>query len=100
VRRFAALEIDAAGREVRVDGRPIELTRTEFDLLDTLSAEPHVVFSRRQLLDHVWGGDWYGDDHVIDVHVGNLRRKLHDDAIRPRYIRTVRGVGYRMGPGR
>ena len=100
VRRFAALEIDPAGREVRVEGRPVELTRTEFDLLDTLSAEPQVVFSRRQLLDHVWGSDWYGDDHVIDVHVGNLRRKLHDDASHPRYIRTVRGFGYRMGPGR
>jgi DNA-binding response OmpR family regulator len=58
-----------------------------------------VVFSRRQLLERVWGGDWYGDDHVIDVHVGNLRHKLGDDAAHPRYIRTVRGVGYRMGTG-
>jgi DNA-binding response OmpR family regulator len=99
VRRFGELEIDPRGREVRVDARPIELTRTEFDLLDTLSAEPHMVFSRRQLLEHVWGADWYGDDHVIDVHVGNLRRKLGDDASDPRYIRTVRGVGYRMGVG-
>ncbi len=99
VRRFGALEIDPAAREVRVAGRAVELTRTEFDLLDTLSAEPRVVFTRRQLLEHVWGGDWYGDDHVIDVHVGNLRHKVGDDAARPRYIRTVRGVGYRMGPG-
>ncbi len=100
VRRFGALEIDPAAREVRVGGRAVELTRTEFDLLDTLSAEPRVVFSRRQLLARVWGGgDWYGDDHVIDVHVGNLRHKVGDDAARPRYIRTVRGVGYRMGPG-
>ncbi|MFR9777003.1 response regulator [Micromonospora sp. MS34] len=98
-RRFGDLEIDVAGREVRVRGRVVELTRTEFDLLDALSAQPRVAFSRRQLLDHVWGGDWYGDDHVIDVHVGNLRRKLDDDAAHPRYIRTVRGVGYRMGPG-
>ncbi|SRR6266545_508740 len=99
VRRFGALEVDPAGREARVAGRAVELTRTEFDLLDTLSAQPKVVFSRRQLLDHVWSGDWYGDDHVIDVHVGNLRRKLGDDAAGPRYIRTVRGVGYRMGTG-
>ena len=99
VRRFGDLEIDVAGREVRVRGQDVELTRTEFDLLDALSAQPRVAFSRRQLLDHVWGGDWYGDDHVIDVHVGNLRRKLDDDAAHPRYIRTVRGVGYRMGPG-
>ena len=99
VRRFGDLEIDVAGREVHVRGQDVELTRTEFDLLDALSAQPRVAFSRRQLLDHVWGGDWYGDDHVIDVHVGNLRRKLDDDAAHPRYIRTVRGVGYRMGPG-
>jgi DNA-binding response OmpR family regulator len=99
VRRFGELEVDPAGREVRVDGRVVELTRTEFDLLDALSAQPQVVFSRRQLLERVWGGDWYGDDHVIDVHVGNLRRKLDDDAGHPRYIRTVRGVGYRMGTG-
>ena len=98
-RRFGALEIDPAAREVRVAGRPVELTRTEFDVLDALSAQPRVAFSRRQLLERVWGGDWYGDDHVIDVHVGNLRRKLDDDAARPRYIRTVRGVGYRMGTG-
>jgi DNA-binding response OmpR family regulator len=99
VRRFGGLEIDPNGREVRVEGRPVELTRTEFDLLDTLSAQPNVVFSRRQLLEHVWGNDWFGDDHVIDVHMGNLRRKLGDDATDPRYLRTVRGVGYRMGLG-
>jgi len=98
-RRIGALAIDPVGREVRLDGTPVELTRTEFDLLDTLSAEPNVVFTRRQLLDRVWGGEWYGDDHVIDVHVGNLRHKLGDDATSPRYIRTVRGVGYRMGTG-
>jgi DNA-binding response OmpR family regulator len=99
LRRIGALEIDPRSREVRVAGTPIELTRTEFDLLDTLSGEPNMVFSRRQLLERVWGGEWYGDDHVIDVHVGNLRRKLDDDAGNPRYIRTVRGVGYRMGHG-
>ena len=99
VRRFGALEVDPAGREVRVDGNPVDLTRTEFDLLDTLSAQPGMAFSRRQLLEHVWGSDWYGDDHVIDVHVGNLRHKLGDDAAAPRYVRTVRGVGFRMGAG-
>jgi DNA-binding response OmpR family regulator len=99
VRRFGDLEVDAAAREARVAGRPVVLTRTEFDLLDTLSAHPRVVFSRRQLWEHTWSGEWYGDDHVIDVHVANLRRKLGDDAGQPRYIRTVRGVGYRMGAG-
>jgi DNA-binding response OmpR family regulator len=99
IRQFGELEIDPAGHEVRVGGEPVDLTRTEFDLLDTLSGQPRVAFSRRQLLEHVWSGDWYGDDHVIDVHVGNLRHKLGDDATAPRYIRTVRGVGYRMGTG-
>jgi len=98
VRRFGDLEIDPAGREARVGGRPVELTRTEFDLLDVLSAEPRVAFSRRRLMERVWGGDWFGDEHVVDVHVAHLRRKLGDDAQHPRYVRTVRGVGYRMGP--
>src|SRR6266508_2581572 len=99
LRRPRAAADEPAGRDVLVEGRPVELTRTEFDLLDTLSAQPRVAFSRRQLLERVWGGEWYGDEHVVDVHIGNLRRKLDDDAEHPRYIRTVRGVGYRMGPG-
>jgi DNA-binding response OmpR family regulator len=80
-------------------GQPVELTRLEFDLLDALSEHPRVVHGRRQLLARVWGQDWFGDDHLVDVHVANLRRKLGDDPRRPRYVRTVRGVGYRMGPG-
>jgi DNA-binding response OmpR family regulator len=97
VRRFGDLEVDPVAREARVGGRLVELTRTEFDLLDALSAEPRVAFSRRRLMERVWGGDWYGDEHVVDVHVAHLRRKLGDDAQRPRYVRTVRGVGYRIG---
>jgi DNA-binding response OmpR family regulator len=98
-RRFGKLEIDPRAREARVDGRPVELTRLEFDLLETLSAEPGVALSRTQLLDHVWGSEWFGDDHVVDVHVANLRRKLGDDPNAARYVRTVRGIGYRMGEG-
>ena len=98
-RQIGALELDAAAREVSVAGQTIELTKLEFDLLDVLAAEPGVVFSRRQLLERVWGPDWFGDDHVVDVHLANLRRKLGDDAAAPRYIRTVRGVGYRIGTG-
>jgi DNA-binding response OmpR family regulator len=98
-RRFGALEVDPRAREARVGGRPVELTRIEFDLLDTLSSEPRVAFSRGQLLERVWGPGWFGDDHVVDVHVANLRRKLGDDPAAPRYLRTVRGVGYRMGEG-
>jgi DNA-binding response OmpR family regulator len=98
-RRFGKLEIDARAREVRVDGKPIELTKIEFDLLDVLSGEPGVVFSRERLLERVWGGNWFGDDHVVDVHIANLRTKLADDPRNSLYVRTVRGVGYRMGEG-
>ena len=96
-RRFGDLVVDPAAREVRVGDRLVDLTPTEFDLLEALSARPRLAFSRRQLLEHVWGGEWYGDDHVVDVHVANLRRKLADDPKSPRYVLTVRGVGYRMG---
>ena len=98
VRRFGDLEVDPLAREVRKAGAPVELTRLEFELLDALSERPRVAFSRGQLVERVWG-PWFGDDHVVDVHVANLRRKLGDDARRGRYIRTVRGVGYRMGTG-
>jgi DNA-binding response OmpR family regulator len=68
----------------------------EFDLLATLIREPGVVHTRQQLLDRVWGVDYVGDEHVVDVHLANLRRKLGDDASRPRYVETIRGVGYRL----
>jgi DNA-binding response OmpR family regulator len=98
-RVFGALSVDVAGREVHRDGEPVALTRTEFDLLEALSARPAMVFSRRQLVDAVWDESWVGDEHLVDVHVGHLRRKLGDDPSSPRYVRTVRGVGYRMGDG-
>jgi DNA-binding response OmpR family regulator len=99
-RVFGPLHIDVAGREVHLDGQPVQLTRTEFDLLAALSARPKLAFSRRQLIETVWGDDWVGDEHLVDVHVGHLRHKLDDDPAAPRFIRTVRGVGYRMGEGR
>jgi DNA-binding response OmpR family regulator len=99
-RVFGALSIDVAGREVRCDGEAVALTRTEFDLLEALSARPKLVFSRRQLIDAVWDQTWVGDEHLVDVHVGHLRRKLGDDPGSSRYVCTVRGFGYRMGDGR
>jgi DNA-binding response OmpR family regulator len=98
-RVFGALRIDVAGRQVFVDDWPITLTRTEFDVLAALSARPGVVFSRRQLLDAVWAESWVGNEHLVDVHIGHLRRKLGDDPAAPHYVVTVRGVGYRMGSG-
>ncbi len=99
VRQLGELVIDPAAREVRLGGRLVELTRLEFDLLEALSERPRVVLSRRQLLERVWDPGWVGDDHVVDVHIANLRRKLGDDPREPRWILTVRGVGYRMGAG-
>lgn len=99
VRRFGGLTIDPVARVVLLGGQEVSLTRTEYDVLDALSARPRLAFSRRQLIDEVWGADWVGDEHLVDVHVGHVRRKLGDDASSPRYIRTVRGVGYRMGEG-
>lgn len=96
---FGGLTLDVAGREVRLAGDPVELTRTEFDVLAALASRPRTVFTRRQLIDAVWGEGWVGDEHLVDVHVGHLRRKLGDDPADPRFVRTVRGVGYRMGAG-
>jgi DNA-binding response OmpR family regulator len=98
-RAFGPLQVDVTAREITVDGRAVEVTRTEFDLLAALSARPRMAFSRRQLIDAVWGETWVGDEHLVDVHVGHLRRKLGDDPATPRFIRTIRGVGYRMGEG-
>jgi DNA-binding response OmpR family regulator len=94
---FADVVLDLAARRVTRAGIPVELTRTEFDLLAALAAHPRAAFTRRQLLDEVWGEGWYGDEHVVDVHVAHLRAKLGDDAAEPTYIRTVRGVGYGLG---
>ena len=98
-RVFNDLTIDPAGREVWVGDEPIPLTRTEFDILDVLSGLPKAALTRRQIIERVWDTAWVGDDHVVDVHVANLRRKLGDDPNDPRYVLTVRGVGYRMGKG-
>ncbi|MCV7283798.1 response regulator transcription factor [Mycolicibacterium wolinskyi] len=93
------LRIDVAAREVTLHGQPIRLTRMEFDLLAALAARPGVVMSRRQLLEVVRGGPWVGNDHLVDVHIGHVRRKLGDDPAAPGYVVTVRGVGYRIGNG-
>lgn len=98
-RLFGALSIDLGSRQVFLDGEPIALTRTEFDILAALSSRPGQVWSRRQLIDVVWGEPWVGNDHLVDVHVGHVRRKLGEDPADPRFVFTVRGVGYRLGSG-
>jgi len=96
---IGALSIDGAAREVDLDGEPVRLTRTEFDVLAALAARPHQVFSRSALIEAVWGGNWVGDEHLVDVHILHVRQKLGDTADIQRYVRTVRGVGYRIGTG-
>ncbi len=100
-RVFGDLVIDVPAHEVRVGASLVPLTRLEHQLLETLSSRPRVVFTRQQLLDAVWeeAVGVASDEHLVDIHVGHLRRKLGDDPRAARYVLTVRGVGYRMGPG-
>ena len=93
------LVVDVPAREAALAGEPVALTRTEFDLLAVLAGRPHAVLSRAALLEAVWGGGWGGDEHLVDVHVLHLRQKLGDTAERQQYVRTVRGIGYRIGTG-
>ena len=93
-RVFGQLSVDLTAHEARVDGEPVALTRTEFELLAALTARPHQALTRRQLIDTVWGPAWVGDERLVDVHIGHLRRKLGED--QATLIDTVRGVGYRM----
>lgn len=86
------LRVDVSARRAFRDAEELSLTRTEFDLLTELMRSPTRVATRKDLLKAVWGTPWVGDTHVVEVHVGNLRRKLGG----ARYIRTVRGVGYRL----
>ena len=95
--RIGELVMDRESREVTLAGRPVELTRTEFDLLEAFMSRPRRVWGRDTLARRVWRTDWPGDDHVIDVHVANLRRKLGESAQSGRWVHTVRGVGYRFG---
>ncbi len=95
VRRFGDLHLDVSARLVRVAEHEVELTRTEFDLLEQLTSRPRMVFSRRELLRNVWGDQWAEDDHLLHVHISNMRRKLAD-AGAELSVETVRGVGYRL----
>ena len=92
------ISLDPRAREVRVQGREVELTGTEFELLRVLSAHPGWVYSREELLEAVWGYSYLGDSRLVDVHIANLRKKIGDDPSDPHHIRTVRGVGYKFQP--
>ena len=95
---LGSISIDPKAREVRVEGREIELTSTEFELLRVLSEHPGWVYTREELLESVWGYTYLGDSRLVDVHVANLRKKIGDDPSDPHFVRTVRGVGYKFQP--
>jgi DNA-binding response OmpR family regulator len=90
------LELDEAGREAWLDGEPLELSRKEFELLRLLMTSPGAVVTRERLIDEVWDVNWFGSTKTLDVHVSALRRKLRDDPASPRYLQTVRGVGFKL----
>jgi two-component system alkaline phosphatase synthesis response regulator PhoP len=96
VLRRGSLEIDLPRMRVIVDGRPIDLTATEFQLLSTLARRPGQVFTRSQLLDAVRGDAFEGYERAIDAHIKNIRRKIERDSAKPAFIQTVYGVGYRF----
>lgn len=91
-----SLNVDAARRKATVAGRDLGLTAVEFDLLAALARDPGVVVTRQGLLDQVWGADYFGDDHVLDVHFAKLRRKLAADGSGTDLIETIRGIGFRL----
>ena len=95
-RTFGDLELDVDARRVRVGGKEVDLSRKEFDLLATLADAAGRVLTRDHLMARVWDENWFGPTKTLDVHIGTLRRKLGDDPSNPRYIHTVRGVGFRF----
>ena len=90
------LRVDEEARLAWKDGQPLDLTPIEFDLLHTLMRHRGRALSREQLIEQVWGYDYYGDDRVVDVHIGRLRKKVEDDPTEPTLIATVWGAGYRF----
>jgi two-component system, OmpR family, alkaline phosphatase synthesis response regulator PhoP len=92
VLEFDHVCIDLGSREVWADGQLVELTSTEFNVLQVLAQHPRIVLSREQIIERVWGNNFYGEARVVDVHVGHIRQKLG----RPGLIQTVRGIGYRF----
>jgi two-component system, OmpR family, response regulator RegX3 len=97
---IGAVELDPAARTATLDGTPLELTRKEFDLLALLMGQAGSVVSRERLIDEVWDVNWFGSTKTLDVHVSGLRKKLGDDPSDPRYLHTVRGVGFRFAAPR
>jgi DNA-binding response OmpR family regulator len=96
VQRVGDLVIDVSRHSATLGERPLQLTRSEFRVVTLLASDPGRVFTRDELVEHLWEGDFDGDRRAIDVHMSNLRRKLEDDPRNPRRLQTVRGFGYRL----
>jgi DNA-binding response OmpR family regulator len=96
IRRVGSLELDVNRHEVRIDGRTIRLTPSEFRLLAFLAQEPERVYTRREIMQHLWDSTYVGDQRACDIHVSNLRRKIEETPGRPERLVTVRGVGYKL----
>ena len=93
---FPGLEVDPLKRLVLSGGDPVELTAKEFDVLALLASHPGRVYTREQIMRHLWDGDFYGEPRAADVHVQHIRKKIEPDPNKPRYVQTVRGAGYRF----
>jgi DNA-binding response OmpR family regulator len=96
VRAVGSLQIDLPRHEVVLGDRSVDVTASEFRVLALLAGNPGTVFTRRQIMEHVWEGPYFGDGHPVDTHVLNLRRKIEADPTRPRRLLTVRGVGFKL----
>jgi two-component system response regulator RegX3 len=96
VRRVGSLELDVSRHEVRLDGTTIRLTPSEFRLLALLAEQPERVYSRREIMQHLWNSTYVGDERACDIHVSNLRRKIEAMPGKPSRLVTVRGVGYKL----
>ena len=93
---FSGLVVDLSRRQVLVHGERVDLTTTEFEILSLLAAHPGWVYSRQQIMQQLWDGAFYGEARSADVHIQRIRRKIEPDPKNPRYIQTVRGVGYKF----
>jgi two-component system response regulator RegX3 len=98
VRKVGGVLIDLTRHEVLVDDKPVALTPSEFRILTLLSERPEHIFSRREIMEHLWHSSHVGDQHACEVHVSNLRRKIEADAENPTRLLTVRGFGYKLVP--
>ena len=96
IRQVGSLRLDLARHQVRIDGQTVSLTPSEFRLLSFLASEAERVFSRREIMQHLWDSEYVGDQRACDIHISNLRQKLEHDPARPGRIVTVRGVGYKL----